>query len=154
MPWKKWKPETTRVTARPSLPLFSIHKSSQKLFSKLAALKFRKIPLGNPRWITVLVAGHRPLYLLNCVDIVSGILKQLFLEISPIDWYNQKQPTEVFYKKAALKNFATFTGKHLCWSPQARNVIKKRLQHRCFPVNITTILRTPILKTSANGCFV
>ena len=27
-----------------------------------------------------------------------------------------------------------------------RNFIKKRLQQRCFPVNITKFLRTPILK--------
>ena len=27
----------------------------------------------------------------------------------------QKQPPVVFYKKAVLKNFAVFTGKHLCW---------------------------------------
>ena len=25
-------------------------------------------------------------------------------------------PPEVFYKKAAIKNFEIFTGKHLCWS--------------------------------------
>ena len=25
-----------------------------------------------------------------------------------------KQPSEVFYKKDVLKNFAKFTGKHLC----------------------------------------
>ena len=29
---------------------------------------------------------------------------------------------------------------------QACNFIKKRLQHRCVPVNIATLLRTPILK--------
>ena len=28
----------------------------------------------------------------------------------------QKQPSEVFYKKGALKNFAKFTGKRLCQS--------------------------------------
>ena len=28
----------------------------------------------------------------------------------------QKQPSEVFYKKVALKNFAKFTGKHPCQS--------------------------------------
>ena len=28
----------------------------------------------------------------------------------------QKQPLEVFYKKAVLKNLALFTGKYLCWS--------------------------------------
>ena len=29
---------------------------------------------------------------------------------------------------------------------KASNFIKKRLQHRCFPVNNEKILRTPILK--------
>ena len=27
----------------------------------------------------------------------------------------QKQPAEVLCKKNVLKNFANFTGKHLCW---------------------------------------
>ena len=27
----------------------------------------------------------------------------------------QQHPSEVFCKKSALKNFANFTGKHLCW---------------------------------------
>ena len=36
-------------------------------------------------------------------------------------------------KKAALKYFAMFTRKHLCWS-LFFNFIKKRLQHRCFTV--------------------
>ena len=52
-------------------------------------------------------------------------------------------------KKAALKYFVIFTGKYLWWSVlliKAWNVIKKRLQHRCFPVNIAKLLRTPILK--------
>ena len=40
---------------------------------------------------------------------------------------------QVFFKIDVLKNFAIFTGKHLCWS----------LQHRCFPVNIAKFLRTP-----------
>ena len=41
--------------------------------------------------------------------------------------------------------------KNLCCSLsirklQAFNLIKKRLQHRCFPVNVANFLRTPILK--------
>ena len=63
----------------------------------------------------------------------------------------QKQPLKVFYKKAVLKNFAIFTVKHLRWSLLfagclQHNFIKKRLQHRCFPVNIAKYLRTPFLK--------
>ena len=36
--------------------------------------------------------------------------------------------------KIVLKDFAIFTGKHLCWSLflKACNSIKKRLRHRCF----------------------
>ena len=29
---------------------------------------------------------------------------------------NNKHPPKVFYKKAVLKHFQKFTGKHLCWS--------------------------------------
>ena len=43
-------------------------------------------------------------------------------------------------KKGVLKNLANFTEKDLCWS------LKKRLQHRCFPMNIAKFLRTSILK--------
>ena len=47
---------------------------------------------------------------------------------------------EVFHKKAILKNFVIFTGKHLCWGLffikvaglQASNCIIKGLQHRYF----------------------
>ena len=65
----------------------------------------------------------------------------------------QKQPWEVFYKKAVIKNFAIFTGKHLCWDLfllklhlKACNFIKKRLQPRCLPVNIAKFLKTAIFK--------
>ena len=56
----------------------------------------------------------------------------------------------LLWKLTVLKIFAIFTGKHLRWcffsDLQACNFIKKRLQHRCFPVNIGTFLRTPIFK--------
>ena len=56
----------------------------------------------------------------------------------------------MFHKKAALKKFTIFTGKHLCRSLfdkvaglQLCNFIKKRLQHRWFSVKIVKFLRTP-----------
>ena len=61
----------------------------------------------------------------------------------------------VLFKKGALKNFAIFIGKRLCWSHFLINfqtfrpgtlIKKKRLQHRRFPVSIAKLLRTPILK--------
>ena len=45
----------------------------------------------------------------------------------------QKQPPEVFQKKAIVKNLAIFTEKHLCWSLLLIQYIAK-------------FLRAPILK--------
>ena len=64
-------------------------------------------------------------------------------------------------RKNVLKSFTKFTGKHLCLSLffgkvavlHPATLLKKRLQHRCCPVNIATFLRTPFLRASANGCF-
>ena len=55
--------------------------------------------------------------------------------------------------KDVLKNFGNFTGKHLRWSlflwsckPLAFKFLKKRLQHKCFPVKFAKLLRIPILR--------
>ena len=58
----------------------------------------------------------------------------------------------MFYKKIVLKNLAIFTETHICvgvsFSTKKKlsktDFIKKRLQHKCFPVNIAKFLRTPI----------
>ena len=41
----------------------------------------------------------------------------------------QKQPPEVFYKKAVFKKLAIFTEKHLCWSPLLIQNIAKSLKN-------------------------
>ena len=54
-------------------------------------------------------------------------------------------------RKGDFRNFTKFTGKHLCHSlffdkvagRPACNFIKKRLWHRCFPMNFVEFLRTP-----------
>ena len=56
----------------------------------------------------------------------------------------------MFFKIIVPIKFANFPGKHLCRSlfnkvpgPQNRNFIKKRFQHRFFPVKFAKFLRTP-----------
>ena len=61
---------------------------------------------------------------------------------------------EVFCKKGVLRNFTKFTGKHLCQSLFLNKVAtlrpstlsRKRLWHRCFPVNFAKFLRTSFIK--------
>ena len=49
----------------------------------------------------------------------------------------------VFCKKAFPRNFAKFTEKHLYLRPVT--LLKKRLWHRCSPVDLAKFLRTPFL---------
>ena len=73
-------------------------------------------------------------------------------------WYiHRSSRPEVFCKKGVPRTFAKFTGKQLCQSlflnkvaglrPATRpaTLLKKRLWHRCFPVNFTKFLRTSFL---------
>ena len=64
-------------------------------------------------------------------------------------------------RKGALRNFTTFTGKHLCQSLFFNKVaglgsatlLKKRLWHRCFPGNFAKFLRTLFLKNTSGRLF-
>ena len=66
--------------------------------------------------------------------------------------YRSSRPN-VFCEKGFLRNFAKFTGRHLCQSflfnkvagLKPATLFKKRLWRRCFPVNFAKFLRTPFL---------
>ena len=59
----------------------------------------------------------------------------------------------MFCKNDVLKNFTKLTEIHLCQSFVSTKVVglrsatllKKRLRHKCFPVNLAIFLRTPFL---------
>ena len=58
-----------------------------------------------------------------------------------------------FVKKGVLRDFAKFTGKHLCqrlfFNKIAAILFKKSLWHRCFPVNFAKYLRTPFSQNTS-----
>ena len=59
-------------------------------------------------------------------------------------------------RKGVLRNFAILTGKHKCQSLffskvaglRSATLLKKRLWHKCFSVNIAKFLRTPFLQNT------
>ena len=68
----------------------------------------------------------------------------------------QKHPPEVFYKKGVIQNLARFKWKNLCQifffffvGLRPATLLKKRLWHRCFPVNVAKFLRAPFLQNSS-----
>ena len=68
---------------------------------------------------------------------------------------NRSSHPELFCKKGALGSFTKFTGKHLSQSVFFKSLrpgtlLKKRLWHRCFPVNFVKVLIT-LFWTTASG---
>ena len=62
--------------------------------------------------------------------------------------FRRSHPQRCSTKKNFLRNFAKFTGKHLCQSlfwKETAALLKKRLWHRCFPVIFANILRALFL---------
>ena len=67
-------------------------------------------------------------------------------------WSFRSSRPEVFCTKGVLKHFANFTGKHLRQSLffnkaadlRPATLLKNRPWHRCFSVNFTKFLRTPV----------
>ena len=65
--------------------------------------------------------------------------------------HTESSHPDVFCKNCVLENFTKFTGKHLYESFFFNNIaglrpatlLRKRLWHRCFPVNFVKFLRTP-----------
>ena len=57
--------------------------------------------------------------------------------------------SQVFHKKAVVKNFAEFTRRYLCRSFFYSEEINKWLRHRCFLVNFVKSLKTPLLRKTS-----
>ena len=63
---------------------------------------------------------------------------------------------QVFFKIRVLKNFAYFTGKHMCRNLFLKKVagrLKKGLQHGSFPVIFAKFLKKRFLENTSGGCF-
>ena len=65
--------------------------------------------------------------------------------------YSRSSHQRCSIKKGVLRNFAKFTGKHLC-----RSLFLIKLQalwHRCFSVNFAKFLETPFYRIPLDDCF-
>ena len=89
--------------------------------------------------------------LLTCAAfLVTDLSKTVIL-------FFQKQPPDVCYEKGVLKNFAKFTGKHLCQRLSFNEVaglspatlLKKMLWQTCFSVNFAKFLGAPFLQNTS-----
>ena len=91
---------------------------------------------------------------------VTGLINRQDLPLQKIVTTNRSSHQRCSVKKGVLKYFAKFTGKHLCQSLffykdaslkllRRTILLKKRLWHRCFPVNFAKFLRTHFLQNTS-----
>ena len=77
----------------------------------------------------------------------QAIFKTFALKVLQLNFVycfkRQKQPPEVLYKKKVFLKI----------SQRPVTLLKKRLWHKCFPVNFAKFLRTPFHRTPPDDCF-
>ena len=70
------------------------------------------------------------------------------------NWEMNFRSLKVFYRKCVLRNFAKFTGKHLCQSLFFNKVAGNRPVPECFPMNFSKFLKVPFfLLNFSDGWF-
>ena len=80
--------------------------------------------------------------------------EKLFSRILPELLFSRSSRPDVLCKKGVITNFAKFSGKHLCQVSLLTKSFyfwKKRLWHRCFPVNFAKFVKTPFLQNTSGG---
>ena len=73
----------------------------------------------------------------------------MFSEPLCLPGFVKSSRSQMFLKIVALKNFANFTGKHLCWSlfsNKGFNFFKKSTPTQVFSCEIAKFSRTPFLQ--------
>ena len=75
--------------------------------------------------------------------VFSSTIWSVWSALQPLTLFCENSCSQVFQRVAVLKKFLKILEKHQCRSPiliklhvYSLNIIKKRLQHRCFAVNI------------------
>ena len=87
------------------------------------------------------------MFVYKTIKIKTDCNQQRMFQVRP--QYFSEAATGGVLQKDFLKNFATFTGKHLSCESffyKVTGLQPSGLQHRCFLVNNAKFLRTPILK--------
>ena len=67
------------------------------------------------------------------------------------NWEMNFRSLKVFYRKCVLRNFAKFTGKHLCQSLFFNKVAGNRPVPECFPMNFSKFLKAPFFLLNFSG---
>ena len=100
------------------------------------------------RFCSVLVRFDEVIKLQSFEFSVSDIIPANVQNISPLVFYRSSY-RRCSVKKGVFRNFAKFTGKHLCQRLFFSKFLKTSLWHRCFSVNFAKLLRIPFLQNTS-----
>ena len=113
-------------------------------------------------FIMVLAPIMLMIFLWKPIDFIKSISSsKSFSSVSIAVAKNKKLEIQKQSPRGVLRNFTKFSRKLLCQSLFFNNVtgkrpatlLKKKLWHRCFPVNFVKFLRTPLFTEISGGWF-
>ena len=136
--------------------------SSKKCLFYLCEKHQKEFYLG--RWQSISKHSYHQQFQNIFWDLLSTTLSMNNIKINYFRRFTlkrQKQPSEVFLRRGVFRNFAKFTGKKLCQSLFLNKIadlrlatsLKKRLWHKCFPVNFPKFLSTTFIQNTSGGYF-
>ena len=105
-------------------------------------------------WISYMQCSYQTQWLMglgNCITYKRNMKSWTNLEHDTIKVLNlaQKQPPKVCFEKRCSEKFHITRRKTPVPESFFNKVAKKRLWHRCFPVNFAKFLRTPFLQNTS-----
>ena len=125
----------------------------KNIFYRVALLRMRSIFLKNKFervYLCLISACRSQMFSIVLPQFISQstflqfILPLLFFLVS-----DRSSHRRCSVKKVVFRNFAILAGKHLCQSLQPETLLKKKLLHRCFTVNVVKFLRTSALQNTS-----
>ena len=124
------------------------HRLTQAAFSPKIRIFFSIFKKGQGDLPPSLVVTCLRAYREGFVTVISVCFAIAF----SMSYRNRSSHQICFVNKGILRNFAKFTGKHMCLLRPA-TLLKKRLRHRCFPVNFPRFLRRSLYRIPPNDLF-
>ena len=126
--------------------------------------KSRKLVIcGNcPYHISSFSHANWPLAsLLNLFQNWHKKMREKFYTIAPLSLRKREAVVQSCYIKQVFLKISQNSQENICaralflikLQATLASLLKKRLWHKCFPVNFAKFLRTPFLQNTSSGCF-
>ena len=146
----KWVNASSFIDRRLGLTILRFCKTC---FCNIFSLCKHETFLAKCLWLCLLKLHFQTCYIFKCFTLRKNDYEHTQRDFKLLQKTSSHQRCSI--KEDTLGNFAKFTEKYLRQSLFLNKIagLKRRLWHRCFPVDVAKFLRTPFYRTPPGDCF-